>query len=85
MTKDTLKSLGYLGKSLKMSKRALANNKDKDGVTDQDFADINTAIDNLVKQVGIYEAIDILSASVTAPVPVTSIPTAVADDNLLTT
>jgi len=100
MTKDTLKSLGYLKKSLKMSKRAVENNKGQDGVTDSDFAEITTAIDDLVKKIFVYETIGNTvtvpvsptvdpnpnpSTSAGNPVPPVSVTSDASDNDLLTT
>ena len=67
LTSDTTKSLGYLKKSLKMSKRALEINKVADGVSDADYNDLVEAISDLQKQIYAFEMVN---AMATSPIPV---------------
>ena len=55
MTNDTLKSLGYLTKSLKMTKRALEKNKAGDSMPDNDYNDMVSAIDEVQTQINAVE------------------------------
>lgn len=88
MTNDTLKSLGYLKKSLKMTKRALQKNKVDDNADANDLAEINDQIEGLMKQINAFEAVN--PSSVTTPSPTAINPTPSpstidTDDDLLTT
>lgn len=65
---DTKKSLGYLGKSLKMTKRAVEKNALQDGTTAAELIEFKAAIDIL------QALIDKVLAPVTVTAPV--IPTA---------
>jgi len=91
MTSDTLKSLGYLKKSLKMTKRALEKNKADDNADVDDLAEINYQIDGLIKQINAFEAVNpnpIVTPSSSTAINPTSIPSTIDDgngDDLLTT
>lgn len=70
MTNDTIKSMGYLKKSLKMSRRAVEKNQTNDNTTDQNVKDFQTKIDDLLVEIEKWEAFALISSSV----PSTSIP-----------
>jgi hypothetical protein len=73
MTSDTLKSLGYLKKSLKMSRKATTNNQKADGIPDGELKTLHTMIDILVVEIGKWEA-----KAPAAPVSPVSVPDGVA-------
>jgi hypothetical protein len=92
MTNDTMKSLGYLKKSLKMTKRALEKNKAEDCADADDFAEINYQIDGLMKQINAFEGVNSVPAATPSPTavnptppPSTSSTTDDGSDDLLTT
>ena len=55
MTNDTLKSLGYLRRSIKMSKRAININKVDDAVAIQEFTEMEQGMDGLLAQIEKWE------------------------------
>lgn len=82
MTNDTLKSLGYLKKSLKMSNRAVSKNR----VADQDDTTIlEGMIDAMIVETERLEGISIPVASTIPVVPVPVVVTDTSDTDLLTT
>jgi hypothetical protein len=89
MTNDTMKSLGYLKKSLKMTKRALEKNKAQDDVDPIELDNLNRTIEDLEKSIVVFEALN--PVSVAAPVSPTAVnptpaPSTIdTDDDLLTT
>lgn len=91
MTSDTIKSLGYLKKSLKMSKRAIEKNKASDQAGDFRFDEMNKAIDTLNDFIDEWMNISVPSIPPTPPVtiltPVASVSNIpiVDDGDLLTT
>lgn len=55
MTSDTLKSLGYLKKSLKMSKRAVTKNMGADNTSSTDVDVLTGTIDDLLSVIETFE------------------------------
>jgi hypothetical protein len=55
MTNDTLKSLGYLKKSLKMSKRAVTKNMGDDKTSQNDVDILTGTIDDLLSVIETFE------------------------------
>jgi len=53
---DTKKSLGFLKKSLKMSRRAIEKNQNDDGSTDADVEGFQDAVDELLTLINFFEA-----------------------------
>jgi len=68
MTNDTMKSLGFLKKSLKMSRRAVEKNAKDDGTTGALLTDIQGKMDALNVVIETWEK----AASVSNAVPVVS-------------
>ena len=91
MTTDTMKSLGYLKKSLKMTKRALQKNKAQDDVDPIELDNLNRTIEDLEKSIIVFENLNPVVPVVSIPASPTSInpipPPSTTDDgdDLLTT
>ena len=56
MTTDTLKSLGFLKKSLKMNKTAVKKNQTADNISPSELDEYTTAIDEMIALVEKWEA-----------------------------
>ena len=90
MTTDTMKSLGYLSKSLKMTKRALEKNKAQDDVDPIELDNLNRTIEDLEKSIIVFENLNpVVPAAIPSPTAVnpTPPPSTINDgsDDLLTT
>ena len=86
---DTLKSLSYLKKSLKMSRRAAEKNQKADGTTDMEVKDRQTKIDILIADIEAWEkkaSPAVVPAGVVQPDPAAVVVSTVPDvnDDLLT-
>lgn len=55
MTSDTIKSLGYLRKSLRMSRRAIERNQPDDKTTNNEVNEMRTKIDAVISHIAVWE------------------------------
>ena len=65
---DTKKSLGFLKKSLKMSRRAVEKNQNDDGSTDAEVEGFQDAIDEVLTFITSFETTTAVPVSPVAPV-----------------
>lgn len=88
MTKDTIKSMLMLKKSLKMNRRAVEKNQKADGTTDLELAQYLTKIDIIIADIEAWEkkAVPATPAGIVQPDPAHPVISTVPDptDDLLT-
>jgi hypothetical protein len=88
MTKDTMKSMAMLKKSLKMNRYAVEKNQKDDGTTDTEVKDRQTKIDILIADIEAWEKLSatVPPVGIVQPDPAAPVISTVPDpdDDLLT-
>ena len=67
MSEDTAKSLGYLEKSLKMSRRAIEKNQQEDGSSSVELDAMKASMQRVLDQINIWKGIPVVAPA--SPIP----------------
>lgn len=70
---DTIKSFGYLEKSIKMTRRAIEKNQSEDGTTDVELDAMKASFNRVLDQIGMWKVPVALAAPATPATPASTL------------